>query len=170
MRKICLLALSQALICSLYAQKEGDEAFISRLKQAEMQHSQVMDLAFYLTDVNGPRLTGSPGFLKAANWAKAKMEEWGLKNVQVESWGEFGKSWQQERCYVAMTKPYYVPLMAQPVAWTGSTPGKGATTANIVLIKATDSTGLQQYSGKLKDKIVMLWRADTLKMRFKAAF
>ena len=167
MRKLPLLALAQLFACFSYAQKEADEAFISKLKEQGLQHSQVMDHAFYLTDVNGPRLTASPGFLKAATWAKQKLESWGLKNVQVQSWGEFGKGWQQERCYVAMTKPYYAPLMAQPVAWSGSTPGKGIMTSDIVLIKAKDSAELQQYTGKIKGKVVMVWRTDTLKMGFK---
>jgi carboxypeptidase Q len=168
MRKLPLLALAQFFLFAAQAQKEADDAFISKLKEDGLQHSQVMDHAFYLTDVSGPRLTASPGFMRAATWAKDKLESWGLKNVQIESWGEFGKSWQQERCYVAMTKPYYVPLMAQSVAWSGSTPGKGIMTSDIVLIKAKDSAELMQYAGKLKGKVVMMWRPDTLKMGFKA--
>lgn len=168
MRKIGLWAIAQTVVCLSHAQKEGDAAFIKKLIQQENQNSQVMNLAFYLTDVSGPRLTASPGFMRAATWAKNKLESWGLKNVHLESWGEFGKGWQQERSYVAMTKPYYVPLMAQPVAWTGSTPGKGMMSADVVLIKATDSAGLQQYAGKVKDKVVMVYRPDTLKMGFKA--
>lgn len=166
MRKAILSAVGLFAVANLFAQKEGDEAVIAKLKDEGLQRSQVMQTAFYLTDVNGPRLTASPGFMTAAQWAKSQLESWGLKNVQIESWGEFGKGWQQERCYVAMTKPYYVPLMAQPKAWTGST--NKLTTADVVLIKANDSAGLMQYTGKLKDKIVMLWSNDTLKMGFKA--
>jgi hypothetical protein len=168
MRKLPLLLLAQAIFCFAYAQKEADETIISKLKDEGLHHSQVMEHAFYLTDVSGPRLTASPGFMRAATWAKNKLESWGLKNVLIESWGEFGKGWEQERCYVAMTKPYYVPLVAQAMAWTGSTPGKGITTADIVLIKAKDSAELMQYAGKVKDKVVMVWRPDTLKMGFKA--
>ena len=133
-----------------------------------MQASQVMDHAFYLTDVSGPRLTASPGFMNAAKWAKTKLESWGLKNVQIESWGEFGKGWQQDRCYVAMTKPYYVPMIAQSRAWTGSTPGKSIMQAGVMLIKAKDSSELAQYAGKMQGRVVMLWSNDTLKPNFKA--
>lgn len=168
MRKFSLLVLAQILFCVCDAQKEGDETIINKLKDEGMQRSQVMDHAFYLTDVSGPRLTASPGFMRAATWAKEKLESWGLQNVQIESWGEFGKGWQQERCYLAMTKPYYVPLIGQSVAWTGSTPGKNILSADVVLIKAKDSAELQQYAGKLKDKVVLLWRADTLRPGFKA--
>lgn len=167
MRKLLLLAAAQASFCLLQAQKESDEAIINTLKKEGMQASQVMDHAFYLTDVSGPRLTASPGFMNAAKWAKNKLESWGLKNVQIESWGEFGKGWQQERCYVAMTKPYYVPMIAQSRAWTGSTVGNGITKAGIVLVKAKDSAELEQYRGKLKNKVVMVWTNETLKPNFK---
>ncbi|RYF85194.1 MAG: M20/M25/M40 family metallo-hydrolase [Chitinophagaceae bacterium] len=168
MKKILLIGLCQFSLTCLFAQKEGDEAIVAKLKEEGIRNSQVMDHAFYLTDVNGPRLTASPGFMTAAQWAKSKLESWGLKNVQIESWGDFGKGWQQERCYVAMTKPYYVPFIAQPKAWTGSTPGKNVMSSDIVLIKAKDSAELMQYAGKLKGKIVMVWSTDTLKPGFNA--
>lgn len=167
MRKIFFLAACQFSLLLTFAQKDGDETIIAKLKEEGIKNSQVMDHAFYLTDVTGPRLTASPGFMNAAKWAKSKLESWSLKNVQIESWGEFGKGWQQERCYVAMTKPYYVPFIAQSKAWTGSTPGKQIMAADVVLIKAKDSAELVQYAGKLKDKIVMLWSTDTLKPGFK---
>jgi hypothetical protein len=55
---------------------------------------------------------------------KNKLTEWGLSNANLEPWGEFGKGWEQTKCYVAMTAPYYMPLIAMPRAWTGSTPEK----------------------------------------------
>lgn len=168
MKKFLLIAACQASLTLLFAQKEGDEAVMMKLKEEGMKNSQVMDHAFYLTDVSGPRLTASPGFMNAAQWAKTKLESWGLKNVQIESWGDFGKGWQQERCYVAMTKPYYVPFIAQSKAWTGSTPGKNIMSSEVVLIKAKDSAELMQYSGKVQGKIVMLWSNETIKPTFKA--
>lgn len=168
MKKFLLITLCQFSLIFLFAQKDGDEAVISKLKEEGLKNSQVMDHAFYLTDVSGPRLTASPGFMNAAKWAKSKLESWGLKNVQIESWGDFGKGWEQERCYIAMTKPYYAPFIGQSKAWTGSTPGKGMMTSDIVLIKAKDSAELMQYAGKLKGKIVMVWSNDTIKPTFKA--
>ena len=167
MKKLLLFTVFQASLTLAFAQKDGDDAVIAKFKEEGLKKSQVMDHAFYLTDVSGPRLTASPGFMNAAQWAKSKFESWGLKNVQIESWGDFGKGWQQERCYVAMTKPYYVPFIAQSKAWTGSTPGNKIMTSDIVLIKAKDSAELMQYAGKLNGKIVMIWSADTIKMGFK---
>ena len=136
MKKLLFVAACQATLTFAFAQKEGDDAVITKLKEEGLKNSQVMDHAFYLTDVSGPRLTASPGFMNAAKWAKSKLESWGLKNVQIESWGDFGRGWQQERCYVAMTKPYYVPFIAQSKAWTGSTPGNKIMASDVVLIQS----------------------------------
>src|SRR4051812_30809951 len=54
---------------------------IQRIKDEGLQRSQVMDVASYLTDVYGPRLTGSPNIRAAANWAVKEMQGWGLANA-----------------------------------------------------------------------------------------
>jgi carboxypeptidase Q len=167
MKKFFLLFLSITIVILSAAQSDApDMNVVNRIKQEAEKNSKVMDIAFHLTDVSGPRLTGSPGYNNAANWAKNTMTSWGLVNAKLEPWGEFGKSWQQERCYVAMTKPYYLPLIAMPRAWTGSTPGKGINASSIILINAKDSAELMQYRGKLKGKIVMSFVTDTLRPSF----
>src|SRR5215210_1845725 len=100
MKKFLLLASCQFSLLFLFAQKEGDDAIINKLKEEGLKNSQVMDHAFYLTDVSGPRLTASPGFMNAANWAKSKLTTIGAQNARLESWGEFGTGWQQNKCYV----------------------------------------------------------------------
>jgi carboxypeptidase Q len=168
MRKIVLLGLLQSAFMATFGQALPDGDMIGKLRQEELQNSKVMDIAFHLTDVSGPRLTASPNFMNAANWAKNTLSTWGLENARLEPWGDFGKGWQQERCYIAMTKPYYTPIVAIPRAWTGSTPGKKMISGGIVLLKAKDSASLGQYAGTLKNKIVMLWVDDALKPSFEA--
>ncbi len=141
----------------------------AKIRKEGLDNSKVMELAFQLTDVSGSRLTNSPGFLRAANWAKDELTKMGLANALLEPWGDFGKGWEQTRCYVAMTAPYYTPIVAIPRAWTGSTSGKKMISSDVVLIKAKDSAELvQKYSGKLKDKIVMVYSKDTLRPSFTA--
>jgi carboxypeptidase Q len=167
MRKIVLLAFVQTVYFFVFAQTSYDPSAINKIKNEEQSNSKVMDIAFHLTDVSGPRLTASPGFMRAAEWAKNTLASWGLKNARLEPWGDFGKGWEQEKCYVAMTKPYYAPLIAYARAWTGST--NGLVKSDIVLITATDSASLmQQYAGKLKGKIVMQMMNDTLRPSFDA--
>src|SRR6476620_4532339 len=154
MRKLFFAFTASFLLSNVFCQEKSDTDMIDRIKKEGTDHSKVMDIAHHLTDVSGPRLTNSPGFMRAANWARDEFASWGLMNAQLESWGEFGKGWQQEKCYVAMVSPYYQPLIAIPRAWTSGT-GKKLLKGEVVLVKAQDTTAMVQYAGQLKDKIVM---------------
>src|ERR1043165_2778650 len=99
---------------SASAQEKLDMDMLSKIRMEGLEHSHVMDIAFHLTDASGPRLTSSPGFFRAANWAKDEMNRWGLSNSKLEEWGEFGKGWELQKSYVAMTAPYYKPFIAFP--------------------------------------------------------
>src|SRR5215204_2694727 len=99
MRKLVLFASFFCLWCSsLFAQDA-----ISNIRREGLENSKVMDFAFHLTDVSGPRLTNSPGYFRAASWAKDQLIKMGLVNAVIEPWGDFGTGWEQTRCYVAMT-------------------------------------------------------------------
>ena len=164
-KQLLLLGVSLMLGSFLFAQTDATE----KIKKEGLGNSKVMDIAFHLTDVSGPRLTNSPGFFRAASWAREELTKMGLVNAKIEPWGDFGTGWEQTRCYVAMTAPYYAPMIAIPRAWTGSTPGNGIINRPVVLIKATDSAELyQKYSGKIKGTIVMMYSNDTLHPSFTA--
>ncbi|RFM28738.1 M28 family metallopeptidase [Deminuibacter soli] len=161
------LALCFYLPQQLQAQEEKvDLATIEKIKQEGLQHSQVMDIAFHLTDVSGARLTASPGFNRAGNYAVQQLTQWGLTDAKLDPWGEFGKGWELQKSYVALTAPYYRPLIAYPKAWCSGT--NGAVNAQVILVTAKDSTELLQYKGKLAGKIIITERADTVKLGFKA--
>lgn len=168
MRKIISTLSFLSLIMAGNAQTAEETEMAGKIKKEGWDNSKVMDIAFHLTDITGPRLTASPGYMRAANWAKDELTKMGLSNARLEAWGEFGKGWEQERCYIAMTAPYYQPIIAVPRAWTGSTPGKKVMTGEIILVKATDTLQLEQYAGKLKGKIVMTWSPVQLKPSFDA--
>jgi carboxypeptidase Q len=166
MRKISILVTLSVITLFSIAQESIDPVMVNKIKDEGLNRSKVMDIAFQLSDVSGPRLTVSPGFTRASRWAKDQLTKWGLTNAQLEPWGEFGKGWEQTRCYIAMTAPYYQPLIAVPRAWTGSTPGNGIISGELVLVKAKDTFEAAGYAGKLKGKIVMLWSPDTLRPSF----
>ena len=168
MRKIFSFLLSVSMVTIISAQDKVDMMAVNKFKDEGLNKSKVMDFAFHLTDVSGPRLTASPGFLRAANWAKDELTKMGLVNAKLEPWGDFGKGWQQEKCYLAMTAPYYMPLIAVPKAWTGSTPGDKSMIGEVVLVKAKDTVELLKYVGKLKGKIVLTWTSSELAPSFEA--
>ncbi|MGQ0740275.1 MAG: M20/M25/M40 family metallo-hydrolase [Bacteroidota bacterium] len=168
MKRLLTILVSLFLIAVINAQEKADMAAVTRIKDEGLKNSKVMNFAFHLTDVSGSRLTGSPGYMRAATWAKEELTKIGLVNAELEPWGDFGKGWQQEKCYVAMTAPYYQSLIAVPRAWTGSTPGKKSIKGEVILIKAKDTVELLKYTGNLKGKIVMQWSTATLKPSFEA--
>ena len=87
-----------------------DPATIQKIRSEGLENSQVMDIAFNLTDKSGNRLANSEGYARAANYAKEVLTKNGAVNARIEPWGEFGKGWDLEKMYFAMTAPYYKPL------------------------------------------------------------
>ena len=139
MRKIVFFSSLQLFAFIAFAQTAPDASVIEKIKKEGVENSKVMDIAFQLTDVSGPRLTASPNFMKAANWAKNTLTGRGLENAQLEPWGEFGKGWELEKSYVAMTAPYYKPLIAFPKVWTAGT--NGLQKGEVVVIIGPDGAG-----------------------------
>src|SRR5437667_12854751 len=89
MRLLALLLLTTATMA--LAEEKVDLAAINRIKTEAFDHSKVMNHAFYLTDVYGPRLTGSPGLKAAAEWAVKQFTAWGLEGATLETGGPFGR-------------------------------------------------------------------------------
>ncbi|HTS44115.1 MAG TPA: M20/M25/M40 family metallo-hydrolase [Puia sp.] len=160
MRKLFFLPVLFFSIC-LWAQNDTpDPEMTSKIREEGLHHSQVMDIAFYLTDASGPRLMQSPGYFRAANWAKQKLTEWGLQDAKLEPWGDWGKGWELQKFYIALTAPFYKPIIAFPKTWTTGT--NGLQHAEVILVYAQDSAQLETYRGKLKGKIIITPRTDTL--------
>lgn len=149
----------------LMSQEKTDLAMIYKIKQEGLKNSKIEELAFWLTDYVGPRLTGSTGGERGNEWAKKKMEEMGLQNVRIEGARDLRSGgWDNLKTYAAMTAPYYTSFACNPIAWTGSTPGllKG----NVVLIDVTKEEDLEKYKGKVEGKIVLLPSGSTYTASF----
>ena len=153
MKKLTITALALCISVSLFAQEKVDLVTVQKIRQEGLDHSKVMDIAFQITDVAGPRLSNSPGLKRAQDWAVRQFTSWGLKNVHLEAWGQFGKGWQIDKYYAATTLPYYHAIIGAPKAWTPGT--RGAIKSEVILIKADTVTDLLPYKGKLAGKIVM---------------
>lgn len=142
------------LVLPSMAQEKVDTAMVSRIKKEGFENSQVMNILGMLTDVHGPRLTNSPGYKSAANYAKAELEKWGLQNAHFDYWDEdFGRGWYLKKFSLHATAPVYFPVIAFPKAWT---PGvKGNIQAEAVYLDIQKEEDLEKYKGKLKGKIVL---------------
>ena len=89
---LLLVALVSAFVFVEAQTEKLDYATIGRIRDEGLNRSQVMDHISWLTDVYGPRLTGSPAIQQASDWAIKKTTEWGLTNAHREPW-KFGKGW-----------------------------------------------------------------------------
>lgn len=146
--------------------QEVDLDAIHRIKQEGLNNSKIEEIAFHLTDASGPRLTNSPGYKRAADWAVQQLGAWGLKNTNLEKWGDFGKGWQVDKSYVAMSAPYYLQIICTPKAWTGGT--NGPVSGEVTLISIDKEEDLKQYEGKISGKIVLVKSSSTSEPSFEA--
>ena len=160
----------------LSGQDKVDLASVHRIKQEAFENSQVMEHLFYLVDVHGPRLTGSPGFQGAADFAVERMTEWGLANVKQEKWGPFGQGWSYSRFSAHLIVPQYEALIGVPMAWSPGTDGVIAgrpvlaplKTPGILKRRETEvDRFIEKHRGKLGGKIVMITALKDVKVSAK---
>ncbi|MEO5999161.1 MAG: M20/M25/M40 family metallo-hydrolase [Chitinophagaceae bacterium] len=153
--KSFLLIVFFVLPVFLFAQTENiDQSVMTKIRKEGLQNSKVMDIAFHLTELSGSRVTNSPGFMRAANYARNQLTEWGLKNSKLDPWGDFGKGWDLEKSYIAISSPWYKSLIAYPKTWSAGT--NGLQRGEVLLISVKDSVVLDAYRGKLKGKVLIL--------------
>jgi len=176
-RRLLALLILPATLAS--ADEKVDLAAIHRIKEEAYRNGQVMNHLFWLTDANGPRLTGSPGLRSAADWAVGALKGWGAARAQIEPWGTFGRGWSLLRSTVNLVAPTYAPLHALPLAWSGGT--TGPITADVVSAPfllpgetpdSWDQAKLQERiqrfiatnKGKLRGKIVLIDQVRDLEL------
>jgi hypothetical protein len=120
-------------------------------------NSQVMEISSWLTDVYGPRLSGSPNIEAAGEWAAQQMRDWGLTDVALEPWTEnrgFTQGWSNDKFHLAAVEPQAFPMYAMSQAWTPGTDGliRGEAT----LVTATTEEELTPLKGQLRGKFVLV--------------
>ena len=94
--------------------------------------------------------------MKAAEWAVAKMKEWGLVERDDRAVGNrngFDRGWTNDKFYMQVTSPERFPIPGTPTAWTPGT--NGLVSGEAVLVTATTEEDLAAYKGKLKGKWVL---------------
>jgi hypothetical protein len=171
-RRAAAAALSIALAALLalplagQSQESVDLQAVYKIKEEGLQRSKVMEITSYLTDVYGPRLTGSPGIRAAADWAVKEMQGWGLANVKLEAWGPFGRGWTNDRFAAHMLAPSVAPLIGYPKAWTPGT--NGPVKAEAIVAILTSDRDLEANRGKLRGKFVLTAPARAVAAHFEA--
>jgi carboxypeptidase Q len=126
---------------------------IDRIKEEGLKRSQVMMTLSYLTDVIGPRLTGSPNMKRANEWTRDRLAAWGVANAHLEPWGPFGRGWSLKRFSAQVIEPQCIPVIAYPKAWSPGT--EGSVVAPVVYFDAKSEADFARFKGKIKGAVVL---------------
>jgi len=163
------LSLALAFIAvAAFAADSPDLTMQTRIRQEGFRNSKVMETASGLMDGIGARLTGSPNMKRANEWTMKRLQDFGLTNAHLESWGPFGRGWSYESSLVRLVSPDVAELAALPLAWTPGT--NGPVRGKAVKAKIETSADLEKYKGKLAGKVVMLGDMRDIKTHDKVEF
>ena len=149
---LAAVAVVAAVVAVNTQSEKADYAAIGKIRDEGLNRSQVMDHISWLSDVYGPRLTGSPAIQQASQWAMKKFGEWGLTNVHQERW-KFGKGWSLVRFSAMMLEPQPQPIIGYPREWSSGT--KGPVTADVVRVQIASEADFAKYHATLAGKIVL---------------
>src|SRR5713226_3704646 len=115
--------------------------------------SELMKNLTYLSDLIGPRLTGSAALKRGNEWTAAKMRSYGLSNVHLEPW-TIPAAWERGPATARIVEPDNGrTLLVAAMGWTPGTNGK--VTGEVVIVNGSNAKQLAAYKGKLRIAIVL---------------
>jgi hypothetical protein len=151
---LAVAALLVATALPFTADERIDPDINARIRQEGLQHSQIMPTLHMLSDVYGPRLTGSPSLRASGEWAVRQMTAWGLTGGRMEAW-DFGRDgWTNDLAWGAIVSPVKDNLDFEVLAWTPGT--NGTVTGRAVQIEIPDTptaADLDAYFATVEDRI-----------------
>jgi len=107
----------------------------------------------YLTDVIGPRLTGTPAMRRANDWTAERFRAYGMDSVWLEPW-PFGRAWERGPMTLTLVAPHRRQLVGYSWAWAPGT--NGPVTGDVVYVDAkTEADFTRRFAGTLAGKWVM---------------
>lgn len=143
-----------AAVAQLPIAIRGESASVAFLVAEGTRRSHVRDDLRYLTDVIGPRLTGSSGARRANEWTARKLREYGADSVALEPW-PFGIGWTRGPISMRLLQPHERWINAVSWAWAPGTQGPLA--GDVVYVDATTAADFQRrFAGKLRGTWVLL--------------
>jgi len=136
------------------AEERIDVEINARIRKEAQDNSKILRTMHYLTDVYGPRLTGSPNLKAAGEWAIKEMASWGFVNGHLEPW-DFGRpGWTNDVAIGAIVAPVRDKLEFEVLAWTPGTDGTvKANAVNIVPPTQPMKEELEAYLESVKANV-----------------
>ena len=107
-----------------------------------------------LSDGFGGRLTGSPAYNQAAEWAAGKFRSYGIKNVKLEPF-TMEHGWVRGTARGQLFMPGSRPLHLESLGWSPSTP-VGGVKGEVLIVDDVAPDAVKVLAPKMKDKIVIV--------------
>jgi carboxypeptidase Q len=161
--KSLLLWLALAAAAPLTAQSAVDTAGSGILIDQALNRSEVMQNLQHLSDVIGPRLSGSPAMRRANEWTAGRFKSYGL-SATLEPY-QFGVTWERGPATLRLVAPFSRAITAHSWAWTEGTGGK-TVAGPVILADLSTPESLAVYRNKVKGAWVLprapypVWNPD----------
>ena len=158
MRKPLVFVLAIALgaaFVTVQAQERIEQEMVWKIRAEGTDNSRILQTLHTLTDVYGPRLTGSPNVKAAGEWVIQQMHAWGLTNGKLEPWDFARSGWTNDRLVAHIVSPVKDALVAEALAWTPGT--KGAVRAGavqLVLPQRPTKESLAEFLETMKPTLI----------------
>jgi carboxypeptidase Q len=169
------VAISMAALATVaaapFAEERIDAEINARIRKEGADNSKILRTLHYLTDVHGPRLTGSPNLKAAGEWVIKEAASWGFTNGHLEPW-DWGKpGWTNEFASAAVISPFKDKLEFEVLAWTPGTNGTVKAHAfNLIVpdqpLKEELAAYLENIKTKVQNAAVFIGRTRALPVDF----
>lgn len=168
MTRILVPALSLVFALALAAQVPGappaapaaavfPDTAAGKLMKEIQQNGKVLAQVEHLSDVIGPRLTGSERLRQAQAWAMEALKASGAEGVHEEAY-EFGLPWTRGVDSARLLTHNGLRFRVDQLAWTPST--GGPVQGDLLLVDGRNLEELQAWKGRLKGRIVLRSNPD----------
>jgi carboxypeptidase Q len=158
-----ILLAAAVLAAPLRAQSTVDTAGSGALIAEGLERSEVMENLRYLSDVIGPRLSGSAAMRRANEWTAQRFQSYGLA-ASLEPY-DFGVTWERGSVSLRLTAPFGRAMTGHSWAWTAGTDGK-TRKGPVVLVDLSTRDSFAVYRGRVRGAWVLpkppspIWNPD----------
>jgi hypothetical protein len=176
MRRVTCLSLAivaVAAVRQVATEERIDHDVFWKIRQEATSNSKILETLHVLTDVYGPRLTGSPNLKAAGEWAIQQMHTWGLKNGRLEPWDWGRPGWTNDRLSAHLIAPVKDALVVEAQAWTPGTNGVVRGRALQVTLperptREALTTHLEALKSEVRGRMVLVGRPQQVLVAFNA--
>jgi carboxypeptidase Q len=154
LRRALVLLLWLAISVLAWSQPPSEMKPVTDRLAASVYNGPSMATLGELADGIGGRLTGSPAYVRATEWAAAKFRSYGIENVRLEPF-TIEAGWRRGTASGSLLSPLPRTLSIASIGWAPSTPPGGVQGA-VVLVADVDPDTLRSREHDLRGKIVFL--------------